>query len=47
MGVKCPNETKCLYKILPNGVTLKKNVYAEFNTIFLLKEHFVIVIGEQ
>ena len=40
MGVKCPNETKCLYKILPNGVTLKKNVYAEFNTIFFAQGAF-------
>ena len=34
MGVSCPNETKCLYKILPNGVTLRKNVYAEFKPKF-------------
>ena len=47
MGVSCPNETKCLYKILPNRVTLRKNVYAVFNQNFLNKEHFVIAIVEQ
>ena len=34
MGVTAPNETKCLYKILPNGVTLRRNVYAEFEPKF-------------
>ena len=34
MGVRCPNETKCLYKILSNGETLKKNFYAEFKPTF-------------
>ena len=30
MGVSCPNETKCLYKMLPSGFSMKKNIYAEF-----------------
>ena len=34
MGVTAPNETNCLYKILPNGKTLIKNLYAEFETKF-------------
>ena len=34
MGVNCPNETKCLYKILSNGSTLKKDFYAEFKASF-------------
>ena len=34
MGVSCPNETKCLSKILSNGTTIRKNFYAEFKTTF-------------
>ena len=34
MGVTAPNETKCLYKILPNGATLRRNIYAEFEPKF-------------
>ena len=34
MGVSCPNKTKCLYKILSNGMTIDKNIYAEFEPSF-------------
>ena len=30
MGVSCPNETKCLFKVLPSGQMLRQNIYAEF-----------------
>ena len=30
MGVNCPNETKCLHKILSDGSTVMKDFYAEF-----------------
>ena len=30
MGVSCPNETKCLYKLLPGGGIIKQNIYSEF-----------------
>lgn len=34
MGVSCPNETKCLFKILSNCKTLRMNFYAEFEPSF-------------
>ena len=33
MGVSCPNETKCLFKVLPSGQMLRQNIYAEFEEI--------------
>ena len=47
MGVRCPNETKCLYKILSNGETLKKNFYANLNLLFLMKELLDTAIKEK
>ena len=32
MGTNSPNETKYLYKILPNGQTVSTSIYAEFET---------------
>ena len=40
MGVSCPNETKCLSKVLSNGSTIRKNFYAEFNTSYFAKGGF-------
>ena len=40
MGVSCPNETKCLSKVLSNGSTIRKNCYAEFNTSYFAKGGF-------
>ena len=40
MGVSCPNETKCLSKILSNGMTITKNIYAEFEPSFFDKGAF-------
>lgn len=31
MGVSCSNETKYLYKLLPGGGIIKKNIYSEFD----------------
>jgi hypothetical protein len=46
MGVTAPNETKCLYKILPNGNTLRKKFILNLKQNFLIKEHLDIVILE-
>jgi hypothetical protein len=40
MGVKCANETKCLYKILSNGSILMKDFYAEFESSYFAKGTF-------
>lgn len=40
MGVSCPNETKCLSKILSNGATLRRNFYAEFEPTFSAQGKF-------
>ena len=40
MGVKCSNETKCLHKILPSGLTIKQYFYAKFEPTFFAEGTF-------
>ena len=44
MGVSCPNETKCLFKVLPSGQMLRQNIYAEFEEKSFSEGAFSIVL---